>query len=105
MRIEEIFSLMVFVILITFIVFVAIRQYRKYVQTIKFMDFIDSIPPSTIQATMADRNNITPMHRYVGMRIFVVETEKWYRLDDNLKTWTEIQWPFKDKYLASDGIN
>lgn len=93
MHIEEIFSLIHFVILVTFIIFVAIRQHREYVRTTKFMDFIDSLPPSTIQATMADRNNISPMRRCAGMQIFVVETEKWYRLDDNLVTWTEILRP------------
>lgn len=90
MRIEEIVSLTIFVILITFIVFVAIRQYRKYVRTTKFIDFMDSLFPSTIQATVSDRNNITPLARYAGMKIFVEETEKWYWLDDNLVTWTEI---------------
>lgn len=40
--------------------------------------------------TTADRDAISPDRREAGMLVWVMGTQKAWRLDDNLTTWTEV---------------
>lgn len=41
-------------------------------------------------ATTADRDGIPALRREAGMLVWVIDTQKAWRLDANLTTWTEV---------------
>jgi hypothetical protein len=41
-------------------------------------------------ANTAERDGIPPLRREAGMLVWVVDTQKAWRLNDDLSTWTEV---------------
>jgi len=48
------------------------------------------IDDRTVKATIADRNGITPVMRYAGLTVYVIEDSKNYQLANDLTTWSEL---------------